>query len=509
MEVTGTCDVGLANFQIVYLSDQQPGVGLKQSTTGGFGHAKPWVEMRVRIDNDRPREVASEDDYLNYAHLVFVGAQTFNQTDPVSLLFRAKSAGTIEKAIRARSILVELTTGNGVQKILEIKPQEPSFQKFASRCDHQFWHLASASGEPTPDVPRGGITSANATKTRAVDGFVFVNESRVYKGTFDGFAAALPGFVQRAAATSGLPPRDHEKEIAYVTKVARACFDAAPELAAFSSSGFNPKYGSLRVRLGCTNHDVSERVLTGDNPRPSLRYWSLYHADARPFFVTVEALSKIPGRRGDWRDGIKIHLFFKPLAGDLAQYLAGHSELTPDATKFLPEGSYTIIDATITATPGEPSLGGANGQPPVMQTGGKSQADSAPRQAEDGFKFLSVIPMAERQYDGIVEGFVAKLSDFVRRAATASGLPLHDYGREVDFIAEAVRTCAQAPRWSPAQGITFVMAVSITFQGRESLTLRRSARCTFSMKPNGTSDGRGLAVGLYFRQLSGDPPPQI
>jgi hypothetical protein len=59
------------------------------------------------------------------------------------------------------------------------------------------------------------------------DGFVFgtadTRESRRYKGTIDGFAAALPGFIQRAVAASGAPARNYDKETAYVIDQVRKC----------------------------------------------------------------------------------------------------------------------------------------------------------------------------------------------------------------------------------------------------------------------------------------------
>ncbi len=62
------------------------------------------------------------------------------------------------------------------------------------------------------------------------DGFVFgtaaTRESRKYKGTIDGFAAALPGFIHRAVATTGAPARNYDKETAYIIDQVRKCASA-------------------------------------------------------------------------------------------------------------------------------------------------------------------------------------------------------------------------------------------------------------------------------------------
>jgi hypothetical protein len=139
------------------------------------------VESRVRIDNDQPRTVASEDDYLNYATIVFVKGAAASRsredgaTSIVRYIVSAKSARTIEKAIQARSVLVELTTENNATELLEIDPQEPSFKVFASRSSREFW------GNVTPSQPQGrGPASASTVSFQqqphgpAADGFKFL-----------------------------------------------------------------------------------------------------------------------------------------------------------------------------------------------------------------------------------------------------------------------------------------------------------------------------------------------
>src|SRR5271170_1273552 len=75
--------------------------------------------------------------------------------------------------------------------------------------------IAGAAGQvrqqqPFQQVPHGP----------AADGFRFLYtlplQQREYRGTVDGFAAALPGFMQRAATVGGFANRDFSKEIAFI-----------------------------------------------------------------------------------------------------------------------------------------------------------------------------------------------------------------------------------------------------------------------------------------------------
>jgi len=236
LQVTATCNTEALNFQLVFLSDARPGIGLKQNTTGGFGHAKPWVEMRVRIDNDAPRVVTSENDYLNYATIVFSKweAQGRSREDGAASIARyllaAKSAGTLEKAIQARSILVELTTENNAKELLEIDPQEPSFKVFSSACDRVFW------GGVTPVLnPDGSIKFTQVPHGPAADGFKFLYtlplQQREYRGSVEGFVAAFPEFLQRAASVAGVANGDFSKETAFIIDAVRTCGQITPEMA--------------------------------------------------------------------------------------------------------------------------------------------------------------------------------------------------------------------------------------------------------------------------------------
>jgi hypothetical protein len=235
LEVTATCNTEALNFQIVFLSDSKPLIGLKQSTTEGFGHVNPWVEMRVRIDNDPPRVVTSENDYRNYATIVFSKWAGQGREDGAASIARyalaAKSAGALDKAIQAHSILVELITENNAKELLEINPQDPSFEVFSSACDRSFW-----GGVKQVLNPDGSIKFTQIPHGPAADGFKFLYtlplQQRQYRGTVEGFVREFPGFMQQAATVAGFADRDYSKEIAFIIDAVKTCGQITPQMAA-------------------------------------------------------------------------------------------------------------------------------------------------------------------------------------------------------------------------------------------------------------------------------------
>jgi hypothetical protein len=130
--------------------------GLIGALAAAGRHAKPWVEMRVRIDDDPPVTVSSESDFLNEASIFFFGdplqfaaqqgrtRQDVGAASIVGVFVAAKSAGRVEKAIKANSILVEFTLDNGRKDILKLEPQEATFRSFIAKC---------ASENPPPPPP--------------------------------------------------------------------------------------------------------------------------------------------------------------------------------------------------------------------------------------------------------------------------------------------------------------------------------------------------------------------
>ena len=147
-KVTATCDDDSLNFLIDFFSDSDPKLGFLKHVVPPtlVGHKKPWVDMRVRIDNGEPKAVTSEDDFINEATVSFsTSPRWFNPNYP---------AGAPGEALKAKSILVELPLANGDKPILELNPQDPSFKQFVARCGVA---PAPATEEqppaPTPEVP--------------------------------------------------------------------------------------------------------------------------------------------------------------------------------------------------------------------------------------------------------------------------------------------------------------------------------------------------------------------
>ncbi len=151
LTVEATCDVSYLLFSIkLFAPSDDPKLGFKQNFYGesmipggligavvmATRHSKPWVEMRVKIDDNPPVQVSSEKDFLNYADVFFYtpSAQADAGGAILSMFANAKSAGTVEQAIGARTILVELAIDNDSKEILEIHPQDPSFKAYAARC---------------------------------------------------------------------------------------------------------------------------------------------------------------------------------------------------------------------------------------------------------------------------------------------------------------------------------------------------------------------------------------
>jgi hypothetical protein len=365
--VTATCEVDMLKFQIAFISDP-PGVGLKRNVTGGFGHTKPWVEMRVKIDDQQPVVVTSEEDFRNYASVFFLGgAYGPNRF----LAFR--SAGTIAKAIQAHSILVELTTENGAKELLKINPQEPSFKEFTSTC------------------PWGAAKEKQVTETLppAEDGFKSLValpwSDRGYKGTVDGFAAALRGFVSRAASVGGLAPRDYESEIAHIDKAVRKCAEIIPSLDAPLSRGSEYQFcdGKLHTVQQEGVHDPTKERRLGFLVRP--------------------------------RDGkaLVVDVYFEQKAGDPQDT---RSVLVSGYNRGIYYQQYAIMDAIIDPPP-----------------------------PTDGFLGLSAIPTAKRSYEGNVSTFLAQIPSYVNQAMAASGLTSRDFRKEIDYVVAEVRTCARYP----------------------------------------------------------------
>jgi len=366
----------------------------------------------------------------------------------------------MKDVLTANQVTIQLPFTNGKSSTIEIHPQEPTLKEYISQC--------------APACLGGKI------KARARDGFYFVDETREYRGTADHFISALPGLVQHAAAVSGLPLRNYDKEVAYIAEVVRTCVSAAPQLAAAYGK---PGYGPLRVRTGCWAQDVSQKVGSIGN--------------GRGLGVGVDPVLNAQHRR-DWLAGFTVSVGFGSLGSDLADYLAGTpcvNRANPGLTKFVGAGSYNVVQATI---------------------GQELQDLPSPQSGPEKFQSLSAIPMTERQYSGTLEGFAEKLPSYVARAASVAGLAPHDYSEEFAYVVDAVRACAQkAPAKNAFASVrtgSKLRTIIASCDGRATPVPRSFGTYERTLyliiKPTQDANDKSFAVGVYFRAFPNDPRPQ-
>jgi hypothetical protein len=267
LSVKATCDASGMNFLVILDTGTTPQHGFKQNLPsdpingGGLiptiaeaaRHKNPWVLMQLKIDNHPPVLVSSESEYINYANLFF-GRQTLQggvaeidnaqgDTDAkmaqaLGALVEASGPATADQIFNAHTLLVELPLEDGSKTVLEIRPQDQTFQNFATRCGHVVLPLDAngnvvpldASGRPLAEVRAKELGPAR-TRDHFIYGTADTMQSRTFEGTPDDFAAALPGFVQRANTASGLAPQNYDKEIAFISNVAHLC-TFTPQIAA-------------------------------------------------------------------------------------------------------------------------------------------------------------------------------------------------------------------------------------------------------------------------------------
>jgi hypothetical protein len=243
-EVTATCTARILAFTITYHSAFDKNLGFQQTQgasmvilydgIGTMDTPKPHVNLRVRIDEGNVQGLVSASDYRNQAGVLFTW-HTLSQVlsggarstasgqhakdvlgDLQYLGMALGAAGTTDDAYHAKIIRVELPLANGDAPILVIRPQDPSFRAYASRC---------AAVDP----------SAFMNDIKGADGFVYgskaVLPSRLFKGTAEAFAAAIPGFLQRAAPTTGFGAEKSQKDAAFIAQVARTCSQITPQMA--------------------------------------------------------------------------------------------------------------------------------------------------------------------------------------------------------------------------------------------------------------------------------------
>ena len=311
-EVTATCTAKILAFTILYHSAFDKDLGFQQTQgssivtlyngIGTMDTPKTQVNLRIRIDDGHVQGLVSTGDYRNQATVVFArnavgealsrrpsgGGLEYLLGDLKEMGMALGAAGRTAEAYHANIIRVELPLANGDAPILLIRPQDPSFRAYASRC--------AAVDD-----------SAFVNDINAPDGFVFGSEtvlpSRLFEGTAEAFATAFPGFLQRAAPTTGFSAETSQKDAAFIAQVVRTCAQITPQMA-LSVTVKNTEYLS---KLGdqyknCYGYiNVSDRLGT-------------YNKETeRAVMLTVDYL----GPNG-WRDGqgFWVRVYFTALKGD-------------------------------------------------------------------------------------------------------------------------------------------------------------------------------------------------
>jgi hypothetical protein len=141
--------------------------------------------------------------------------------------FRGLGLAMMSDIANAKSVRVEMPFVNGDSSILDIHPQELTFKNYVVGCAPP----VPAPSEQPSSRPAAGPTSGDAISS-TIQGPAEKSAARTYRGDLDGFIAALPGYLQRAAAGVGAPERSYSDEIAYIAAATKRCASISPQAAA-------------------------------------------------------------------------------------------------------------------------------------------------------------------------------------------------------------------------------------------------------------------------------------
>lgn len=135
---------------------------------------------------------------------------------------------TLKDVQNADKFLVGLPLSDGTLEVVPIATTEPSFKKFTARCDADLAKLTPAPAA-APPKPRPSIFAPGVTPTPWAQ--AMLNPPK-FAGSVDQFAAALPGFLQKAGQAAGFDGQAFSKESASVVDAVRTCATITPAMAA-------------------------------------------------------------------------------------------------------------------------------------------------------------------------------------------------------------------------------------------------------------------------------------
>jgi hypothetical protein len=208
-EVTLRCNASELDFQIAYFSDSDRSLGLQRIQPGPMrvlGQVtipQPRVSMRASIDGYLDRlEVPSPN--TNAVNFEFTGGRG---------RFDLKR-WAVDVVLQAKLIKFELPLANGDTPIVEIRPQDASFRRFADRCN--------AERSLVPHVP------------------TYQREDKRFAGTADQFASEFPERLRQAATAAGLNAASFAKAAAIVVDTVKTCARITPAMG-LSVAGKGPR----------------------------------------------------------------------------------------------------------------------------------------------------------------------------------------------------------------------------------------------------------------------------
>jgi len=301
-----------------------------------------------------------------------------------------------------------------------------------------------------------------------IDGFKYLTaiprQQRQYSGTAEGFARAFPDFMQRAASASGLNVRNYEKEVAHIVAVAQACAEITPQMA---------------------------RTMTND---ADFKRWGPKYEDCRS---PVNVSLKLSPQTFDASRQRGLVLNVSAYGQESFPLTVLFSRLSSESPSPDPAGDFMIVEARI----------------------GKS-----PPPNDSGFKFLTALPIEERQYTGTVEGFAKALPDFIQRATSLGGLNFQDYAEDVARIIDVARACGEitpqiaptlpkfnpsphpASRYEPCMGTNTNMS---NLRTRSAFDARHQRGLMLQVSPLGGDwrSGQGFVETVRFDNLTFDTYP--
>jgi len=187
-----------------------------------FVSNQPNMANMMGLNDSAPGDNPRVDAFTNslgelmnsYAQAAVVSGQGFD--------------ATAKEMLAANKFLVELPLNNGDTSIVSLDVQQPSFRRFVARCGGDLARATPPPPPPPPPKPRPSMFAPGVTPGPWAQ--AMLNPPN-FAGSVDQFAAALPGFLQKAAQAAGYDAQAFSKESASVVDAVRTCATITPAMA--------------------------------------------------------------------------------------------------------------------------------------------------------------------------------------------------------------------------------------------------------------------------------------